>query len=119
MIEIKLTINNTYLYIYILALFQHSGSRSNSVSSNEDKLAESDPPKDYIELYESDSEKLPPPPPPEHLYDFERESNASTNSGVEEKPRSLASMGDLVVGEIEKLSLQEVSVVIYWLGPVV
>jgi len=96
-----------------LFLLQHIGnSHSNSISSNDEKIADFDSPKDYIELYESDSEKLPPPPPPEHLYDFEQESNASTSSGIEvkeEKHRSLASMGDLVVGEVEKMSLQEVS----------
>ena len=83
------------------------------MSSNEGKLADTEPPKDYIELYESDSEKLPPPPPPEHLYDFEQESNASTSSGIEvkdERQRSLASMGDLVVGEVEKMSIQEVRI---------
>ena len=93
-------------------IFLFQLSRSSSVSSFE-KKSDSEEPKDYIELYESDSEKFPPPPPAVHLYDFERESTASSSGGQEvfqeDKPKSLASMGDLVVGEVERLSVQEVS----------
>ena len=99
----KFNVSNYHLF------FQPS--RSNGVSSQQDKTA--DEPKDYIHFYESDSEKFPPPPPPEHLYDFQQESISSNNSGIEKNQKtvikSLASMGDLVVEQVEKLSTQEVS----------